>query len=51
MTKILLVEDDQVIRAMMSERLERKGYQIVTAADGKQATMLAQSEKPKLILM
>jgi two-component system, cell cycle response regulator DivK len=51
MTKILLVEDNEMNRDMLSRRLERKGYQVVMAVDGAQAVELAQSEAPALILM
>ena len=51
MHKILLVEDNEMNRDMLSRRLERKGYQVVIALDGEQALVLAQSESPALILM
>jgi two-component system, cell cycle response regulator DivK len=51
MTKILLVEDNEMNRDMLSRRLERRGYQIVMAVDGEQAVALAASEQPALILM
>ena len=51
MPKILLVEDNEMNRDMLSRRLERKGYQVVMAVDGAQGVALAQSEKPDLILM
>ena len=51
MIKILLVEDNEMNRDMLSRRLERKGYQVVIAVDGHQALALAQSESPALILM
>jgi two-component system cell cycle response regulator DivK len=51
MAKILLVEDNEMNRDMLSRRLERKGYQIVIAVDGQQAIAMAQSETPALILM
>lgn len=51
MTKILLVEDNEMNRDMLSRRLERKGYQIVMALDGQQAVDMAASEMPALILM
>jgi len=49
--KILLVEDNEMNRDMLSRRLERKGYQLVMAVDGEQGVRLAQSEIPDLILM
>ena len=51
MTKILLVEDNEMNRDMLSRRLERKGYGIVMALDGQQAVDMATSEAPALILM
>jgi CheY-like chemotaxis protein len=51
MTKILLVEDNEMNRDMLSRRLERKGYGVVMAVDGQQAIDMARSEAPALILM
>jgi CheY-like chemotaxis protein len=51
MPKILLVEDNEMNRDMLSRRLLRKGYEIVMATDGAQAIAMAQSEAPALILM
>jgi len=51
MTKILLVEDNETNRDMLSRRLIRKGYQVVMALDGRQAVEMATSESPDLILM
>jgi two-component system, cell cycle response regulator DivK len=51
MAKILLVEDNEMNRDMLSRRLERKGYQVVIAVDGAQAVAFAQAEAPALILM
>ena len=51
MAKILLVEDNEMNRDMLTRRLERKGYAVVCALDGAQAVLMAQSEKPALILM
>ena len=51
MPKILLVEDNEMNRDMLSRRLERKGYEVVMAVDGGQAVAMAQSESPALILM
>ena len=39
MAKILLIEDNEMNRDMLSRRLQRKGYQVVTAADGQQALL------------
>ena len=51
MPKILLVEDNELNRDMLSRRLQRKGYVVVTAHDGEQGYLLAQSESPDIILM
>ncbi|PDW04725.1 response regulator [Candidatus Viridilinea mediisalina] len=51
MPKILLVEDNEMNRDMLSRRLKRKGYDIVIAVDGAQGLELARSEQPDLILM
>ena len=51
MSKILLVEDNELNRDMLTRRLERKGYTILLAFDGKEAVDLAATETPALILM
>jgi CheY-like chemotaxis protein len=51
MPKILLVEDNEMNRDMLTRRLERRGYTVVTALDGEQGLAAAQSENPDLILM
>ena len=51
MPKILLVEDNEMNRDMLSKRLERKGYSVISAHDGEQGLFLAGSEAPDLILM
>jgi two-component system, cell cycle response regulator DivK len=51
MTKILLVEDNEMNRDMLSRRLKRKGYDVITATDGARGISMAQSEEPALILM
>ncbi|MBD2088846.1 response regulator [Microcoleus sp. FACHB-1515] len=51
MMKILLVEDNEMNRDMLSRRLERKGYEVVIAVDGQQGVAMAQTEVPDLILM
>lgn len=50
-TKILLVEDNEMNRDMLSRRLQKKGYEVITAEDGQKAIQLAQSAVPSLILM
>ncbi|MGH9542262.1 MAG: response regulator [Terriglobales bacterium] len=49
--KILLVEDNEMNRDMLSRRLQRKGYNVVTARDGEEGHALAVSEAPDLIVM
>ena len=49
--KILLVDDDESNRDMLSRRLEHRGYQVVTAVDGREALERARAETPSLILM
>jgi CheY-like chemotaxis protein len=51
MPKILLVEDNEMNRDMLSRRLARKGYEVVCAVDGAQGVAMASSESPDLILM
>ena len=51
MAKILLVEDNEENRDMLSRRLTRRGYEVVIALDGGQGVAMAQSEVPDLILM
>lgn len=51
MSKILLVEDNEMNRDMLSRRLERKGFQILIAVDGAQGIETAIAELPDLILM
>ena len=51
MTKILLVEDNEMNRDMLSRRLIRRGFQVVLAMDGQQGVDLARSERPDIVLM
>lgn len=51
MSKILLVEDNETNRDMLSRRLIRKGYEVVMAVDGEQAVQMAAAENPDIILM
>jgi two-component system, cell cycle response regulator DivK len=51
MPKILLVEDNEMNRDMLSRRLQRRGYEVVLAVDGQEGVALAQAEAPDLILM
>ena len=51
MAKILIVEDNEMNRDMLSRRLIRRGYEVVMAIDGEQGINAAKSECPDLILM
>jgi CheY-like chemotaxis protein len=51
MSKILLVEDNEMNRDMLSRRLERKGFEVVLAVDGQAGVDMASSSSPDLILM
>ena len=51
MAKILLVEDNEMNRDMLSRRLTRNGFEVVIAVDGRKGVEMATSEKPDLILM
>ncbi len=51
MPKLLLVEDNEMNRDMLSRRLIRRGYDVVMAVDGLQGVSMAQNETPDLILM
>jgi two-component system cell cycle response regulator DivK len=49
--RILLVEDNEMNRDMLSRRLQRRGYEVMIAVDGQRGVAMAQSEAPDLILM
>lgn len=51
MVKLLLVEDNQMNRDMLVKRLTRRGYELVTAINGREGVDMALSESPNLILM
>ena len=51
MPKVLLVEDNEMNRDMLSRRLVRRGYEVVFAVDGQQGIDMAASESPDIILM
>jgi CheY-like chemotaxis protein len=51
MPTILLVEDNEMNRDMLSRRLQRRGYSVVIAQDGEQGLAMARSDSPDLILM
>jgi DNA-binding response OmpR family regulator len=49
--RILLVEDELGIQAILRKRLESKGYEVIAAGDGETGLSLARTEKPDLILL
>jgi CheY-like chemotaxis protein len=51
MTKILLIEDNELNRDMLSRRLRKRGFEVVTAVDGETGVTMAQTEAPAIILM
>jgi len=51
MARILLVEDNEMNRDMLSRRLMKRSYEVIMAVDGIEALTLAQSGSPDLILM
>ena len=51
MSKILVVEDNEMNRDMLSRRLERKGFEVVVAVDGQAGVEMAASSTPDIILM
>ena len=51
MAKILLVEDNEMNRDMLSRRLQRKGYDVVLALDGETGVEMTRTEVPDLVLM
>jgi CheY-like chemotaxis protein len=51
MPKILLVEDNELNRDMLSRRLARKGYEVVLAGDGAEGVAAATAGRPDLVLM
>jgi two-component system, cell cycle response regulator DivK len=51
MTRVLLVEDNELNRDMLSRRLQRRGFEVMIAADGEQGVAMAAAEQPDLVLM
>ena len=51
MTKILLVEDNEMNRDMLSRRLVKRGYEVVIAVEGEQGVALARTDSPDIVLM
>jgi CheY-like chemotaxis protein len=51
MNKILLIEDNELNRDMLSRRLRKRGFEVITAADGETGIAMARSEAPAIILM
>ncbi len=50
-TRVLLVEDNELNRDMLARRLRRRGYEVLLAEDGEQAIAQAQAEHPGIVLM
>jgi CheY-like chemotaxis protein len=51
MPRVLLVEDNEMNRDMLSRRLQRRGYEVIIAVDGRQGVEMAQSSSPDIVLM
>jgi len=51
LAKILLVEDNEMNRDMLSRRLVKRGYEVVIAVEGEQGVALARTDSPDLVLM
>ena len=51
MSRVLLVEDNEMNRDMLSRRLQRRGYEVIIAVDGEEGVKIARAEAPDLILM
>jgi len=51
MVKLLIVEDNEVERELLSRRFRRKGFEVLTAEDGQVGVQMASTERPNLILM
>ena len=51
MSKILLVEDNEMNRDMLSRRLKRRGYEVLIAVNGEEGVEMANSQTPDLVLM
>jgi two-component system, cell cycle response regulator DivK len=49
--RVLIVEDNEMNRDMLSRRLQRAGFEVVTAADGEEGIRVAQAQTPDIILM
>ena len=51
MPRLLYIEDNEMNRDMLSRRLQRRGFEVMIAADGEQGMAIAAAEKPDIILM
>ncbi len=51
MARILLVEDNEMNRDMLSRRLERRGYEVIVAVDGEEGVARATTDAPDIVLM
>ena len=50
MSKILAIDDDSIIRTLLSNSLSKAGYEVVTAADGESGLLKAETEKPDIVI-
>ena len=50
MTKVLIVDDDELFRAMLSEMVQREGYQVSTATNGNEALAAIERSRPDLVI-
>ena len=51
MTRVLLAEDNEFSRDMLTRRLQRQGFEVITAANGREALAAARHDHPDIILM
>jgi CheY-like chemotaxis protein len=51
MARILLVEDNEMNRDMLSRRLERRGYEVIVAVDGEEGVARAKADAPDIVIM
>ncbi len=51
MPKVLVVEDNEMNRDMLSRRLQRRGYEVIVSVDGEDGVSKARSDSPDIILM
>lgn len=49
--KILVIEDEEILRTLLQKKLEIEGFRVVTAQDGETGLAMVKSEKPDLVLL